>query len=277
MMLMTGSGVLAAAIPVPEAQDLTRRTRLRLRVECQRPPRRQVTPLADLHLPDDVRRPGRLAPMRRSGGGASPRGHGRPTYWEYPGTSASTVTTGETCSSTASPTCPPRRKGRQHLFTAASSSGSGEAASATLGSPDEAELPHPGLLAGWYMATTAPVNGGEVDVMEWYGNALGRGTAGHAKLNRRRTREPGDHGDSGWHTGASNGMTPVCASEGLRRRRATVLRRAGELSLPDWQFNEPGYQMFPDLGVLRLPAPGAATPDRVPIRRTCSVDWVRVW
>ena len=42
----------------------------------------------------------------------------------------------------------------------------------------------PGAWPAWYLANNSPVNGGEVDVMEWYGNGnWAAGTAVHAKLN----------------------------------------------------------------------------------------------
>ncbi len=53
----------------------------------------------------------------------------------------------------------------------------------------------PGCWPAWYLANNNPVNGGEVDLMEWYGNGhWAAGTTVHATVEWRRTREPGDHG-----------------------------------------------------------------------------------
>src|SRR6478736_5529101 len=42
----------------------------------------------------------------------------------------------------------------------------------------------PGSWPAWYLANNSPDNGGEVDIMEWYGNGhWAAGTAVHAKLN----------------------------------------------------------------------------------------------
>src|SRR6202048_2031588 len=42
----------------------------------------------------------------------------------------------------------------------------------------------PGCWPAWYLANNSPVNGGEVDIMEWYGNgSWAPGTAVHAKMN----------------------------------------------------------------------------------------------
>ena len=59
----------------------------------------------------------------------------------------------------------------------------------------------PGCWPAWYMANNSPDNGGEVDLMEWYGNGhWAAGTAVHAKLNGGEHVSHGITVDSAWHT-----------------------------------------------------------------------------
>jgi len=233
MMLMTGSACLQPLSPSPRPRP-TRRNSMRLRVECQRPPRRQVTPLG---RPTSSRTSStaRPAPPRcvEVGGGASPRGHGRPTYWELPGN------VGQYRDD--------RRNvfldGKSNLVLRAAKDGSTYYSGKLfgkwrggIGHTWQARMKlnclTPGCWPAWYMANNSPVNGGEVDVMEWYGNGhWAAGTAVHAKLNGGEHVSQGITVDSGWHTWRVQWDDAGYALlEGLRRRRATVLRRAGELA-----------------------------------------------
>ena len=51
-----------------------------------------------------------------------------------------------------------------------------------------------GCWPAWYMANNNPEVGGEIDVMEWYGNGnWAAGTTVHANLNGGEHVEPRDH------------------------------------------------------------------------------------
>ncbi len=47
-------------------------------------------------------------------------------------------------------------------------------------------------------------------------------------------------------------------------------------SLPDWQFNEPGYQLFPVLD-LAVAGSGGGDPGPGTYPANMLIDWVRVW
>ena len=135
----------------------------------------------------------------------------------------------------------------------------------------------PGCWPAWYMANNSPVNGGEVDLMEWYGNGhWAAGTTVHAKLNGGEHVSEGITVDSGWHT-----WRVQWDDAGMRFWKdyvdgAQPYFDVQANSLPDWQFNEPGYQMFPILG-LAVTGSGGGDPGPGTYPADMLVDYVRVW
>ena len=127
------------------------------------------------------------------------------------------------------------------------------------------------------MANNNPVNGGEVDLMEWYGNGnWAAGTTVHAKLNGGEHVSHGITVDSGWHT-----WRVQWDEAGMRFWKdyvdgAQPYFDVPANSLPDWQFNDPGYQMFPILG-LAVAGSGGGDPGPGTYPADMLVDWVRVW
>ena len=127
------------------------------------------------------------------------------------------------------------------------------------------------------MANNSPVNGGEVDLMEWYGNGhWAAGTTVHAKLNGGEHVSHGITVDSGWHT-----WRVQWDDAGMRFWKdyvdgAQPYFDVPANSLPDWQFNEPGYQMFPIFG-LAVAGSGGGDPGPGTYPADMLVDWVRVW
>ena len=165
----------------------------------------------------------------------------------------------------------PRRQGRQHLSTAARSSASSAAESATTGKPgSSATASPPGAWPAWYLANNSPVNGGEVDIMEWYGNGKwAAGTAVHAKLNGGEHVSQTITVDSAWHTWRvqwddagmrfwkdyTDGAAPYFTCRAERAARLAVQ-----------------YARLPDCfrsWTLRSRAPAAAIPPAARTRRTC--------
>ena len=64
----------------------------------------------------------------------------------------------------------------------------------------------PGSWPAWYLANNDPTIGGEVDIMEWYGNGhWAAGTAVHAKLNGGEHVSQTISVDSAWHTWRGQG------------------------------------------------------------------------
>jgi hypothetical protein len=135
----------------------------------------------------------------------------------------------------------------------------------------------PGCWPAWYTANNSPVNGGEVDVMEWYGNGhWAAGTAVHANLNGGEHVSKGITVDSGWHT-----WRVRWDDAGMRFWKdyvdgAQPYFDVPANSLPNWQFNEPGYQMFPILG-LAVAGSGGGDPGPGTYPADMLVDYVRVW
>ena len=135
----------------------------------------------------------------------------------------------------------------------------------------------PGAWPAWYLANNSPVNGGEVDVMEWYGNGhWAAGTAVHAKLNGGEHVSHGITVDSGWHT-----WRVQWDDAGMRFWKdyadgAQPYFNVPSNSLPDWQFNTPGYQLFPVLD-LAVAGSGGGDPGPGTYPADMLVDWVRVW
>ena len=105
----------------------------------------------------------------------------------------------------------------------------------------------PGAWPAWYLANNSPVNGGEVDIMEWYGNgSWAPGTTVHAKLNGGEHVSQTIAVDSAWHTWRAQWDTERHSLlEGLRRRRAAILRRAGH-GAPRLAVQHPGLHALPD-------------------------------
>ncbi|MEH3140297.1 MAG: glycoside hydrolase family 16 protein [Mycobacterium kyogaense] len=135
----------------------------------------------------------------------------------------------------------------------------------------------PGCWPAWYLANNNPVNGGEVDIMEWYGNgSWAPGTAVHAKLNGGEHVSQTISVDSAWHT-----WRVQWDDAGMRFWRdytdgAAPYFDVPAHALPDWQFNEPGYQLFPILD-LAVAGSGGGDPRGGSYPAEMLIDYVRVW
>jgi Glycosyl hydrolases family 16 len=135
----------------------------------------------------------------------------------------------------------------------------------------------PGCWPAWYLANSDPVVGGEVDIMEWYGNgSWAPGTTVHANLNGGEHVSHTITPDSDWHTWRCQ-----WDDAGIRfwmdyTDGAQPYFNVPAKSLPNWHFNDPGYTLFPiiDLAVAGSgggdPGPGTYPADML-------IDWVRIW
>jgi hypothetical protein len=134
-----------------------------------------------------------------------------------------------------------------------------------------------GCWPAWWLLNDDPERGGEVDLVEWYGNGnWPSGTTVHARLDGTSFATLPFPVDSAWHvwrmtwndTGLYfwldyvNGMEPYFA----------VPTR----SLEDWPFNDPGYQLSPVLN-LAVGGSGGGDPAGGSYPADMLVDWVRVW
>lgn len=135
----------------------------------------------------------------------------------------------------------------------------------------------PGCWPAWYLANNNPVNGGEVDIMEWYGNgSWAPGTAVHAKLNGGEHVSQTITVDSAWHT-----WRVQWDEAGMRFWRdytdgAAPYFDVPAHALPDWQFNEPGYTLFPIMD-LAVAGSGGGDPRGGTYPADMLIDYVRVW
>ncbi|HZQ33190.1 MAG TPA: glycoside hydrolase family 16 protein [Mycobacterium sp.] len=134
-----------------------------------------------------------------------------------------------------------------------------------------------GCWPAWYLSNDNPANGGEVDIMEWYGNGnWAAGTAVHAKLNGGEHVSHTISPDSGWHTWRCQ-----WDDAGMRFWKdyadgAAPYFDVAAHSLPDWQFNDPGYQMSPILD-LAVAGSGGGDPGPGTYPADMLIDYVRVW
>ena len=113
--------------------------------------------------------------------------------------------------------------------------------------------------------------------MEWYGNGnWAAGTTVHAKLNGGEHVSQGITVDSAWHT-----WRVQWDDAGMRFWKdyidgAQPYFNVPANSLPDWQFNEPGYTLYPMMD-LAVAGSGGGDPGAGTYPADMLVDWVRVW
>lgn len=135
----------------------------------------------------------------------------------------------------------------------------------------------PGCWPAWWVLNDNPVRGGEVDLVEWYGNMeWPSGTTVHARLDGTSFATMPYPVDSAWHTWRMTwnesgmyfwqdyepGMEPYF--------------EVPAFSIDDWAFNDPGFAMKPVFNVAvggsggRDPRPGTYPAQML-------VDWVRIF
>lgn len=134
-----------------------------------------------------------------------------------------------------------------------------------------------GCWPAWWLSNDDPVRGGEVDMLEWYGNGeWPSGTTVHARPDGTSfATQPGPV-DGGWHTWRCTwnqaglyfwqdytpGMEPYF--------------EVPAFSIDDWPFNDPGYTVFPVLN-LAVAGSGGGDPAGGSYPAEMLVDWVRVF
>lgn len=134
-----------------------------------------------------------------------------------------------------------------------------------------------GCWPAWWLLNDDPERGGEVDLVEWYGNGnWPSGTTVHARLDGTSFATMPFPVDSAWHvwrmtwndTGLYFWLDYV---DGMQPYFAVPAR-----SLEDWPFNDPGYQLSPVLN-LAVGGSGGGDPGGGSYPADMLVDWVRVW
>jgi beta-glucanase (GH16 family) len=135
----------------------------------------------------------------------------------------------------------------------------------------------PGAWPAWWVVNENKPRGGEVDLIEWYGNMeWPSGTTIHARLD-----------------GTSFATMPVPVDAALHRWRMTwntsgmyfgldyqpgmePYFEVPAFSLDDWAFNDPGFMMKP---VFNVAVGGTGGKDAAPGKYPCQmlVDWVHIF
>lgn len=132
----------------------------------------------------------------------------------------------------------------------------------------------PGCWPAWWLGND---DQGEIDVLEWYGNgSWPSATTVHAKANGAEWQTHQLALDSGWHTWRCQ-----WDETGIRFWQdyadgAQPYFTVPANSIGDWPFNEPGYTMFPVLN-LAVAGSGGGDPSGGSYPAQMLVDWIRVW
>jgi Glycosyl hydrolases family 16 len=118
---------------------------------------------------------------------------------------------------------------------------------------------------------------GEIDIFEWYGNGnWPSATTVHTKSNGGVWETTNIAMDTGWHTWRCQ-----WDEAGMRFWKdytdgAEPYFNVPAGSLEDWPFNDPGYRLFPILN-LAVAGSGGGDPNPGTYPAQMLVDWVRVW
>ena len=134
-----------------------------------------------------------------------------------------------------------------------------------------------GAWPAWWLLNDNPERGGEVDIMEWYGNgSWPAGTTVHARLDGTSFDTCPVGIDGNWHrwrcTWNEAGMFFwQDYVEGMEPYFSVPAN-----SLDDWPFNDPGYELSPVLN-LAVSGSGGGDPRPGTYPADMLVDWVRIF
>ena len=276
MMLMTGIGVLAVAMPVPEAGAHPQIPAGRVPAPAAPSPNGQT---GNYIFSDEFDGPAGSAPDATKWTVARAREQIQdPTYWELP----------ENIGQYRDDRRNVFLDGNSNLVLRAAKDGatyySGKVQGnwrGGIGHTWEARIKlnclTPGCWPAWWLGNDDPANGGEVDALEWYGNGnWASGTTVHAKLNGGEHADTSVSYDSGWHTWRCQ-----WDQAGIRFWKdyvngAQPYFDVSATSLPDWPFNNPGYSLFPVFN-LAVAGSGGGDPRSGTYPADMLIDWIRVW
>lgn len=135
----------------------------------------------------------------------------------------------------------------------------------------------PGCWPAWWVLNDNPVRGGEVDLVEWYGNGeWPSGSTVHARLDGTAFATQPYPVDSNWHTWRLtwNDSGMYFWQDYVEGKEPYFEVPAN--SIPEWPFNDPGYVLRP---VLNLAVSGSGGGDPRPGNYPADmlVDWVRIF
>jgi len=131
-----------------------------------------------------------------------------------------------------------------------------------------------GCWPAWWLGNE---DRGEIDIMEWYGNgSWPAATTVHAKSNGSQWKTHNLALNSGWHTWRCQ-----WDDAGIRFWQdyadgAQPYFTVAANSLPDWPFNDPGYTVYPVFN-LAVAGSGGGDPGSGTYPAQMLIDYIRVW
>jgi beta-glucanase (GH16 family) len=277
LMFMTGVGLLAAAIPTPVAGADPARPGAPPNPVPSAPPATAQTPAYLFH--DEFDGPAGSAPDSSKWTVAKAREMIKnPVFWDRPENMGQ------------------YRDDRQHVFLDGNSNlviratrDNGKYVSGKvrgtwwggIGTTWEARIKLNCLTAGcwpaWWLMNDHPEVGGEVDLVEWYGNGeWPSGTTVHARLDGTSFATNPFPVDGGWHTWRMTWNDAGMYFWLDYVDGAAPYFEVPANSLDNWPFNFPGYSMFPVLN-LAVAGSGGGDPSTGTYPAEMLVDWVRVF
>lgn len=134
-----------------------------------------------------------------------------------------------------------------------------------------------GCWPAWWVMNDHPEVGGEVDLVEWYGNRdWPSGSTVHALLDGTSFATHRLPVDSNWHTWRMTWNTNGMYFWQDYAPGMEPYFQVPAFSIEHWPFNHPGYSMFPVLN-LAVAGSGGGDPAGGTYPAEMLVDWVRVF
>ena len=135
----------------------------------------------------------------------------------------------------------------------------------------------PGCWPAWWLLNDAPVRGGEVDLFEWYGNMeWPSGTTVHARLDGTSFATQPYPVDGLWHTWRMTWNQSGLYFWQDYKPGMEPYFEVPAFSIDDWPFNDPGYVLKPVLNVA-VGGSGGKDASRGTYPAEMLVDWVRIF
>lgn len=271
MMMLSGLGVMAAALPAPQAQALPTKPQTP-RVPAPSAPQAA----ASYVFADEFDGPAGSSPNTSKWTIAKARETIKdPTYWEQPGRIGQYRDDRKNAF----------LDGKGNLVIRATKEGDAyygaKLASVWEGGAGhtwEARIKFNCLTAGaWPAFWLGTLGEGELDIVEWYGNGKWpSATTVHAKSNGGEWETHNIAVDTGWHTWRTQWDANGARFWQDYTEGAKPYFEVSASQLPDWPFSQPGYTMFVVLN-LAVAGSGGEDPSGGTYPADMLVDYVRVW
>ncbi|MED5813882.1 glycoside hydrolase family 16 protein [Mycolicibacterium sp. 050232] len=271
MMMLSGLGVMAAALPAPQAQALPTKP------QAPRLPAPAAPQAAASYVfADEFDGPAGSSPNTSKWTIAKARETFKePTYWEQPGRIGQYRDDRKNAF----------LDGKGNLVIRATKEGDtyygAKMASVWEGGAGhtwEARIKFNCLTPGaWPAFWLGTLGEGELDIVEWYGNGKWpSATTVHAKSNGGEWETHNIAVDTAWHTWRTQWDANGARFWQDYTEGAKPYFEVSASQLPDWPFSQPGYTMFVVLN-LAVAGSGGEDPSGGTYPADMLVDYVRVW